>query len=194
MGMVGSRGPTKAERDVLRREMFGLGCPVESVVREMGRRWRVRPREAYRYTYGWSQDEVAGRFTAYSAGSEFAAGPSDRRWMPAASTGGAGGADPGSVGGPGALAVMTGVRIGEYERWPAGGRRPSVYVLLVLANVFGTSVAGLLDYQDHRGFPDTDRAVLAAIVQAACPAPLSGAGVSAVAGADPPSGVQRRSP
>lgn len=185
MGMARGRGPTKADRDALRREMFGLGCPVESVVREMGRRWRVRPREAYRYAYGWSQDEVADRFTAYSAGPEVAAGPGDRRWMLAAGAG--------SVSGPGALAVMTGVRIGEYERWPAGGRRPSVYVLLVLADVFGTSVAGLLDYQDHRCFLDTDRAVLAAITEAACPLPLAGRGVSTVAGAAPPRGVQRRS-
>jgi hypothetical protein len=58
---------------------------------------------------------------------------------------------------------MVGTRIGEYERWPQGGRRPSPYVLTVLAEVYGTEVRALLDQADDRAMPEQDRAVLAAL-------------------------------
>jgi hypothetical protein len=64
---------------------------------------------------------------------------------------------------------MIGTRIGEYERWPHGGRRPSPYVLTVLAAVLGTTVERLLDYDDHRKMPDQERTVLAAVLAAANP-------------------------
>ena len=64
---------------------------------------------------------------------------------------------------------MIGTRIGEYERWPTGGRRPSPYVLTVLATVLGTTVERLLDYEDHRKMPDQERTVLAAVRAAATP-------------------------
>jgi transcriptional regulator with XRE-family HTH domain/tetratricopeptide (TPR) repeat protein len=142
---------SKAERDALRQEMLVSGCSLELIASEMERRWGFRPREAYRHAHGWSQDEVAARFTevADRIGGERQMGP-DGRPMPA-------------------QAPMIGTRIGEYERWPSGGRRPSPYVLTVLATVLGTSVERLLDYGDHRKMPDQERTVLAAVLAASSP-------------------------
>ena len=160
---------TKAERDTLRQEMLRMGCTPDAIVRELGRRWQVRPRQAYRQAHGWSQDEVARRFVAAVARLETARGPG---------TPGPGTPGPGTSGpGPGGLVpapVMSGSRIGENERWPLGGRRPSVYALLVLAEVFQAPVGRLLDYQDHRSLPETDRAVLAAVGEAGSPRPPGG--------------------
>ena len=130
----------KSERDTLRHEMLMAGCSHDLIAQEMERRWAFRPREAYRHAYGWSQDEVAARFTevADRLGNERAA-----------------------------QAPMIGTRIGEYERWPAGGRRPSAYVITVLGAVFGTTVDRLLDYEDYRQFPDQDRTVIAAMLSGA---------------------------
>lgn len=139
-GKVGS----KAERDALRQEMLVSGCSLELIATEMERRWSFRPREAYRHAHGWSQDEVAARFTEVA----------DRI-----------GGERGSAGPP-SQAPMIGTRIGEYERWPNGGRRPSPYVLTVLATVLGTTVERLLDYEDHRKMPDQERTVLAAVLAA----------------------------
>jgi transcriptional regulator with XRE-family HTH domain/tetratricopeptide (TPR) repeat protein len=137
------------ERDALRQEMLVGGCSLELIASEMERRWGFRPREAYRHAHGWSQDEVAARFTEV-----------------AERLGGDRPAD-----GPAAVAAapMIGTRIGEYERWPNGGRRPSPYVLTVLATVLGTTVERLLDYEDHRRMPDQERTVLAAVQAAATP-------------------------
>lgn len=146
-GKVGS----KAERDALRQEMLVGGCSLELIATEMERRWGFRPREAYRHAHGWSQDEVAARFTevADRIGTERDRTADGRPAVP--------------------QAPMIGTRIGEYERWPNGGRRPSPYVLTVLATVLGTSVERLLDYDDHRKMPDQERTVLAAVLAAASP-------------------------
>jgi transcriptional regulator with XRE-family HTH domain len=125
------------------------GCSLELIAAEMERRWSFRPREAYRHAHGWSQDEVAARFT----------GVAERL-----------GGDRSADGRAAVLAApMIGTRIGEYERWPNGGRRPSPYVLTVLAAVLGTTVERLLDYEDHRKMPDQERTVLAAVQAAATP-------------------------
>ena len=146
-GKVGS----KAERDALRQEMLVGGCSFELIATEMERRWGFRPREAYRHAHGWSQDEVAARFTEVA----------DRIGVERDRTADGRPAPP--------QAPMIGTRIGEYERWPTGGRRPSPYVLTVLATVLGTSVERLLDYDDHRKMPDQERTVLAAVLAAASP-------------------------
>src|SRR5918993_1365995 len=126
---------SKADRAALRQQLLDAGGSVDEGAAEMRRRWRFRPRESYRHAHGWSQDEVAGRFTGVAA-----------RLAP--------GTRP---------APMVGTRIGEYERWPQGGRRPSPYVLTVLAEVYGTEVANLLDDTDQDRLPEQDRAVLAAL-------------------------------
>ncbi|MFL6127658.1 MAG: hypothetical protein ACJ73E_01150 [Mycobacteriales bacterium] len=144
-----AKAGSKAERDALRQEMLVGGCSLELIATEMERRWGFRPREAYRHAHGWSQDEVAARFTEVAerlGGNRTLDG---RTVVP--------------------QAPMIGTRIGEYERWPNGGRPPSPYVLTVLATVLGTTVERLLDYDDHRKMPDQDRTVLAAVRAAATP-------------------------
>jgi len=126
------------------------GCSLELIASEMQRRWSFRPREAYRHAHGWSQDEVAARFAevAERLGGDRTAGGRSATPPPA---------------------PMIGTRIGEYERWPHGGRRPSPYVLAVLATVLDTKVERLLDYDDHRTMPDQERTVLAAVRAAVTP-------------------------
>ena len=125
----------KADRLALRQQLLDAGGTMDAVAAEMRRRWRFRPRESYRHAHGWSQDEVAARFTEVAA-----------RLAPGTRS-----------------APMVGTRVGEYERWPQGGRRPSPYVLTVLAEVYGTEVGRLLDGIDEDAMPEQDRAVLAAL-------------------------------
>jgi transcriptional regulator with XRE-family HTH domain len=128
----------KAERDALREEMLAAGCSHNLIAQEMRHRWGFRPREAHRHAMGLSQDQVAARFTE------------------------AAGKTAGAATGP--HPPMIGTRIGEYERWPHGGRRPSTYVLTILAAICGTTVDRLLDYDDYRNLPDQERAVLTALL------------------------------
>lgn len=135
---------SKADRGALRQQLLQHGSTLDDVAAEMRRRWRFRPRESYRHANGWSQDEVAARFTEVAA-----------RLAPGTRS-----------------APMVGTRVGEYERWPQGGRRPSPYVLTVLAEVYGTQVRRLLDDADDRAMPEQDRAVLAALSARPAPAPV----------------------
>ena len=131
---------SKPERTALRQQLLEGGAGPDQIAAEMRRRWGFRPREAYRHAHGWSQDEVAARFAEIAGRLGTRPAPGER--MPA---------------------IMVGTRIGEYERWPHGGRRPSPYVLTLLAEVYGTALDRLLDADDLAGMPDQDRAVLAAL-------------------------------
>src|SRR5262249_47748680 len=48
----------------------------------------------------------------------------------------------------------------EYEPWPASGRRPSPYVLRTLAELYATTVDGLLDHADLEALSPDERAAL----------------------------------
>jgi len=48
----------------------------------------------------------------------------------------------------------------EHERWPDGGRKPSVYVLVMLALMYETDVLCLLDLADHKNLAPQDRLTL----------------------------------
>ncbi|HZB50269.1 MAG TPA: helix-turn-helix transcriptional regulator, partial [Mycobacteriales bacterium] len=130
---------SKADRSALRQQLLDAGRTLDDIAAEMRRRWRFRARESYRHAHGWSQDEAAARFSEVAA-----------RLAPGARS-----------------TPMVGTRIGEYERWPVGGRRPSPYVLTVLAEVYGTDLGRLLDDPDMAAMPDQDRAVLAALTSRA---------------------------
>jgi transcriptional regulator with XRE-family HTH domain len=54
-------------------------------------------------------------------------------------------------------APMTGNRIGDYEQWPDGGVRPTLQVLRILADAYGTTWDQLIDVRDLRQMPDDDR-------------------------------------
>jgi transcriptional regulator with XRE-family HTH domain len=123
----------KAELDGLRERMRGLGFPYDEIAAEIGRRYRVRPREAYRLAWGWTLEQAAARFSERAARHD---------------------AD------PDARAGLTGSRLSEFEHWPRSTRKPSVYVLCMLAEIYETDVLCLLDLADHESLPQQDRLVL----------------------------------
>ncbi|MEU7944161.1 helix-turn-helix transcriptional regulator [Micromonospora taraxaci] len=57
-------------------------------------------------------------------------------------------------------ATITGARISDYERWPFGGRRPTLAALNALAQVFGAEPSCLVDLDDLTAMPDADREML----------------------------------
>ena len=123
----------KAELDALRDRMRGLGFGYDEIAAEIGRRYRARPREAYRLAWGWTLEQAAARFNDRAARAE---------------------AD------PQARASLTGSRLSEWEHWPRTGRKPSVYALVMLAEIYETGVLCLLDLADHESLPQQDRLVL----------------------------------
>ena len=131
--VAAGRSGFKAELDDLRERMRRLGLGYEESARKIARRCRLRPREAYRLVYGWTLDHAAARFNARAARE---------------------GTD------PQARASLTGSRLCEYEKWPASGRKPSVYVLLMLAQMYETDMLRMLDLADHENLAPQDRLVL----------------------------------
>ncbi len=132
----------KAELEGLRERMRSLGFPYDEIAAEIGRRHRARPREAYRLAWGWTLEQAAARFNDHAARRD---------------------AD------PKARASMTGPRLSEYENWPRSTRKPSVYVLCMLAEIYETDVMCLLDLADHESLPQQDRLVLMRRPRAATP-------------------------
>ncbi|MFF5233653.1 helix-turn-helix domain-containing protein [Dactylosporangium sp. NPDC000521] len=57
-------------------------------------------------------------------------------------------------------AAYTGARISDYERWPVGGRRPTLHALIALATVYGTTPTALVDLDDLAAMPETERSLL----------------------------------
>jgi tetratricopeptide (TPR) repeat protein len=55
-----------------------------------------------------------------------------------------------------AAAAMTGKRISDYESWPNSGARPLPGVLAVLATIYQTTPANLVDYADLEHMPRAD--------------------------------------
>jgi len=132
----------KAELDGLRERMRGLGFCSDEIGAEMGRRYRLRPRQAYRLAWGWSLDQAAARFNDRAARQD---------------------AD------PDARASLTASRLSEFEHWPRSSRKPSVYVLVMLAEIYQTDVLCLLDLAGHESLPQQDRLVLLRRPRAATP-------------------------
>ena len=128
----GARG-FKAELDGVRERMRGLGFGYDEIAAEVSRRYQVRPRQAYRLAWGWTQDQAAARFNERAASE---------------------GTDPDGRAG------LTGPHLCELEQWPNSDRRPSVYALCLLAGVYDTDVLCLLDLADHESLPQQDRLVL----------------------------------
>jgi transcriptional regulator with XRE-family HTH domain len=113
--------------------MRALGFGYDEIAAEVSRRYQVRPRQAYRLAWGWTQDQAAARFNELAAGE---------------------GTDPEGRAG------MTGPHLCELEQWPNSDRKPSVYALCLLAGVYDTDVLCLLDLADHESLPQQDRLVL----------------------------------
>lgn len=128
----------KAELEELRERMRGLGLGHDQIAGGIARRYRLRPREAYRLAHGWTLGQAAAQFNAHAA--EL-------------------GTDPDG------LATLAGNRLCEYEKWPHSDRRPSVYVLVMLARLYQTEVRNLLDLADHEHLPPRDRLILLQLLQ-----------------------------
>lgn len=139
---------SKADRDALRAEMAASGASTATIAIEMRSRWGMRPREAWRLAHGWSLQEVADRLNT--------AAESNR-----------------------AAAITDASQLGKWEKWPApASRRPSLAILALLAEVYGCTVADLLDLEDYRNLPEPDLRVLRqAATPAAAPQPPVAAAV-----------------
>lgn len=127
---------SRADIAALRRRMLLLGASSDAVAAEIGRTHGHRPRQAYRLAAGWDQADTAARYNSLIA----ARGPAHA------------GRD-----------TMTPARVSEYERWPDSPRRPPVYVLHALAELYATTVDRLLDHTDLEALPPIARATLAAV-------------------------------
>jgi hypothetical protein len=133
LSVAAGRKGFKAELEELRERMRSLSLGHEPIAGEIARRYRLRPREAYRLAHGWTLGQAAAQFNARAA--EL-------------------GCDPDG------LASLAGNRLCEYEKLPHSERRPSVYVLVMLARLYQTGVLNLLDLADHEHLPPRDRLTL----------------------------------
>jgi hypothetical protein len=149
----------KAELDDVRERMRRLGLGYDEIAAEVGRRYRLRPRESYRLAWGWSLGHAAARFNALAQQK---------------------GTD------PQARVSMTGPHLCEYERWPESGRKPSVYALLMLARMYETDVLCLLDLAYHESLGPRDRLTLIRPSQAAPAGPHAGEEMAAALWAGDP--------
>jgi hypothetical protein len=117
----------RKEKRGLREKMRAMGLDYRDIAAEFGRRYRLRPRAAWREAYGWSLQEAADRINEFR----------------------------GDVGlDPGGFAGMTAPHLCEYENWPGhgpqlSGRRPTPHLLAVLAAVYSCSVTDLIDLADR---------------------------------------------
>ena len=127
----------KEKRD-LREKMRGLGLGYRDIAAEFARCYRLRPRAAWREAYGWSLQETADRINTFR----------------------------GQVGlDPGGFAGMTASHLCEHENWPGhgagtSGRRPTPYLLAVLAAVYDCTVTDLIDLADREHLPPADLLIL----------------------------------
>src|SRR6266545_2519273 len=133
--MPASNTGSKAQVGQLRRRMRALDASTDAIAAELGRRYSLRPRQAYRLAHGWDQAEAAAEYNhlVQRRGPEH-----DGR------------------------ASMTPSRVSEYERWPTSGRRPSPYVLRTLAELYSTTVDRLLDHADLEALSPVERAAVIA--------------------------------
>jgi tetratricopeptide (TPR) repeat protein len=136
MDMPYAKTSLRAEQRVLREKMRALGMSHRQIAVEFARRYGLRPRAAWRHAYGWSQTEAAEQISTYAAHA--------------------------GMGPDGTTVTMTGPHLCEYENWPGegkepAGRRPTPYLLSLLAGVYGCTVHDLLDVADHEHMAPADR-------------------------------------
>jgi hypothetical protein len=127
----------KEKRD-LREKMRSMGLGYREIAAEFARRYNLRPRAAWRDAYGWSLQDSADRINEFRGDT---------------------GLDPGGFAG------MTAPHLSEYENWPGlgpkpSGRRPTPYLLAVLASVYDCSVDDLIDLADREHLPPADLLIL----------------------------------
>ncbi len=138
MHMPNAKTSVRGEQRALRGKMRDSGMSYGQIAVEFARLYRLRPRAAWRHAYGWSLTEAAEHINDYAATSGL---------------------------GSKATVAMTAAHLCEYENWPGQaieptGRRPTPYLLSLLAVVYGCAVRELLDAADYEHMPSGDRLVL----------------------------------
>jgi hypothetical protein len=128
----------RREKRLLREQMRSMGLGYRDIAAEFARRYRLRPRAAWRDAYGWSLQDTADRINEFRGNT---------------------GLDPGGI------ASMTASHLSEYETWPGhgpepAGRRPNPYLLAVLAAVYDCAVTDLIDLPDRQHLPPGDLLIL----------------------------------
>jgi tetratricopeptide (TPR) repeat protein len=128
----------RREKRELRDHMRSMGLGYRDIAAEFARRYKMRPRAAWREAYGWSLQETADRINAFRGNT---------------------GLDPGG------LASMTAPHLSEYETWPGhgphpSGRRPTPYLLAVLAAVYDCAVTDLIDLPDRQHLRPSELLIL----------------------------------
>jgi tetratricopeptide (TPR) repeat protein len=129
----------RAEQRGLREQMRARGLTHRQIAVEFGRRYNLRPRAAWRHAHGWSLKQAATQITDFAARA---------------------GVDP-----DGNTVAMTGPHLCEVEAWPgfgpkATGRRPTPYLLALLAAVYDCAITDLLDLADYEQMRAADRIVI----------------------------------
>lgn len=126
--MPNAKTSLRAEQRAVRERMRALGLRRRQIAVELGRRYGLRPRAAWRHAYGWSLKDAAEQINNRA---------------------GETGLDPSGT------AAMTGPHLCEYENWPGpgpkpAGRRPTPLILALLATTYSTpTLHDLLDFADH---------------------------------------------
>src|ERR1700759_4404457 len=163
--MARPRLSERAQQKALRQQLREHGRDDAASAAESARRYRMRPRKAWRHAYGWTLKEAAARINDLAA--QDGLDPQSRAGWPAA-------------------------HLSEYEDGPGEpspgsgreppGRKPTAYILSLLARAYATTVPSLVDETDQAWLPPADRlgiTQLAATVAAATPAPLADAAEAA---------------
>jgi hypothetical protein len=136
--MAYAKTSLRAEKNALREKMRAMGLGHPEIAAEFARRYRFRPRAAWREAHGWSLKDTTARINDHSGKS---------------------GLDPGGT------AAMTAAHLCEYENWPGhdsepSGRRPTPYLLALLATVYGCAATDLVDLDDREHMRPADLLVL----------------------------------
>jgi tetratricopeptide (TPR) repeat protein len=113
-------GSQRAEQRKLRERMRGLGMTYGEIAAEMARRYKLRPRAAWRIAWGWTLEEAAERYNTLRDKGETQA-----------------------------LTSLTGSRLSEWESWPFSSRKPSILSLCLLAEIYQAVTLDLLDFDDR---------------------------------------------
>ena len=110
----------RAGQRKLREQMRGLGMSRAEIAAEMARRYKLRPRAAWRIAWGWTLEEAAERYNSLRAKDDAQA-----------------------------LASLTGSRLSEWENWPLSTRKPPITGLCLLAEIYQCAVLDLIDVHDR---------------------------------------------
>ncbi|ETA03418.1 hypothetical protein ThrDRAFT_01165 [Frankia casuarinae] len=134
VGIIMAGISLRVELERLRDRMRAVGMTHEEIAAEFSRRYRLRPRPAFRHAHGWTLQLAADRINARAADLDID---------------------------PQGKATMTVPRLSELENWPnSTRRRPTPQMLALLASVYGTDVHSLLDIADREHLRPEDRLLL----------------------------------